>query len=668
MKSALRFLLDLDAALRASVDARDIAATGTSLLGAHFDVGCAYAVIDSDGSRARLVSDHPTTAMRPLRDSFALDDLGTSAAQALRDGHVHAVDDSERDERISPDECAAFRAAGVRALIAIPLLEDDRLAAVLLLRDAQGRRWRDEIDLALLVARRCFDKIEHGRAKGEAPEGAAQVRLVADNVPAKISYVDRNLHYRFNNAAYADWYGVDNATMVGRHVREVVGDETYFERLPYMQRALTGETVSFKSRSEHRRLGMRMTDISCVPDIAANGQVRGFYVMSVDTTERQHAEEQLRENDRRKDEFLAMLAHELRNPLAPLSNALHLWPALAHDPSRMTGLRTIMERQVRQLTRLLDDLLDVSRISRGKIELRCRPVRLADVLDDAVEAVRPLIERNGHVLAAVPASQELWLTADVARLAQIFDNVLNNAVKYTAEGGRIALWSERDGDNVAIHVTDNGRGIPPGMLERVFEMFVQVEPTLENARGGMGIGLALSRLLVEMHGGSIAAFSAGIGHGTEIVVRLPLSADDDAAKREMPSVCPDAATMPRRRVLVVDDLEASANTLGAALRAMGHDVAVALDGTSAIELARTFRPDVVFLDIAMPEVNGYEVAQRLRSSSETRDALIVALTGFAQEDDYRRTREAGFDHHLVKPASMRRIEALLADGAAARMP
>ncbi|HXR57639.1 MAG TPA: ATP-binding protein [Casimicrobiaceae bacterium] len=665
MTSPLRFLLDFEAALRASLDAPDIAATATRLLGVHLDAGCAYAVIDTDGSQARLVGQYAAT-IAPLRDAFALDDLGDAVVQALGAGRVHAIDDREHDGRLAPGDLAC-RAAGVRALMATPLLQDGRLAAMLLVRAAQPRQWRDEdVDLARLVARRCFESIERLRTMHEAPESAAQVRLVADNVPAKISYVDRNLHYRFNNAAYADWYGVDNAAMAGRHVREVLGDATYFERLPYMQRALAGETVSFKSRSEHRRLGMRMTDISCVPDIDRNGEVRGFYVMSVDTTERQQAEERLRENDRRKDEFLAMLAHELRNPLAPLSNALHLWPALAHDPSRMADLRTMMERQVRQLTRLLDDLLDVSRIRRGRIELRRRPVRLAEVIDGAIEAVRPLIERNGHVLAAPPTSPDLWLTADVARLAQIFDNVLGNAVKYTPEGGRIALWSERDGNDVVVHVTDNGRGIPPGMLGRVFEMFVQVEPTLENAQGGMGIGLALSRLLVEMHGGSIAAFSAGVGHGTEIVVRLPLSAGDDRAQRQGPPASAHRGPMPTRRVLVVDDMEASANTLGAALRAMGHDVAVALDGDSAIDAAQTFRPDVVFLDIAMPQMNGYEVARRLRASSTTRDALIVALTGFAQEDDYRRTREAGFDDHLVKPASMHRIEALLAGGARTR--
>ena len=650
MTSALRFLLDLDAALQASLDCDDAVAAAVRLLGTYLDITCTYVRIDADSERAQIVCDH--VARTPaLPQAFGLNDLGSVACDALRAGRAFQDGD------------------GARSLLAVPVLHEGRLAAAMLLLGEPACAWRDDdVDLARLVANRCFESIERKRTMREAKEGAAQVRLVADHVPAKISYVDRLLHYRFNNAAYGDWYGVDTATIVGRHVREVLGEATYQERLPYMVRALRGETVAFKSRSQHSRLGMRMTDITCVPDVGEDGDVRGFFVMGVDTTERQRAEERLRENDRRKDEFLAMLAHELRNPLAPLSNALYLWPLVAQDAKRADELRALMERQLRQLTRLLDDLLDVSRVSRGRIELRRCPLRLAEALDRALEGVRLLADRQRQTLEVAPTPTDLWVSADIERLTQVFGNILNNALKYTPEGGHIRVAIERDDACAVVRVVDDGRGIPPDMLERVFEMFVQVEPTLENARGGMGIGLALSKRLVEMHGGTITAKSAGPDQGAEIIVRLPLASPGETATAlsEAPIVArdvPPQSGAPKRRILVVDDVEASANTLGAALRAMGHDVVVAFNGRSALDAAREFRPDAVFLDLAMPEMNGYDVARHLRAIGDGRDALLIALTGFAQEDDYRRTRDAGFDHHLVKPASMQRIEALLRDHA-----
>jgi len=497
--SSLKFLLDLDRALSTLVEGESVTATAVSLLARHLGAdACAFDEIDPAAS---VVND---------------------ATQA--------------------------RKAGVSRLT-IPVRRGARVAAVMTL-DRRGRRqWQlEEIDLAKLVAHRCEESLERARAVRQAKESADQVRLVADHVPAKISYVDRDLRYRFNNAAYADWYGVDLPQIVGRHVRDVLGDTTYEERLPYMLRALAGETVTFESRSEHRRLGMRMTDIACVPDVDDAGNVRGFFVMGVDTTERQRAEAQLRESDRRKDEFLAMLAHELRNPLAPLANALYLWPIVRHDEAKTAELREMMERQVRQLTRLIDDLLDVSRISRGKIELRRSPLSLRDVLRDAIDAVRAQVEQHGQTLAFVDDACELALDGDPARLMQVFGNLLNNASKYTHDGGTIRVLAMREGGEAVVRVTDNGRGIPPHMLDRIFEMFVQVDPALESHAGGLGIGLALSRRLVDLHGGRIEARSGGPGHGTEVTVRLPLSAERGTA----PSATPEALAVPRR-ILVVDE-------------------------------------------------------------------------------------------------------------------
>ncbi|HET9668375.1 MAG TPA: ATP-binding protein [Casimicrobiaceae bacterium] len=497
--SSLKFLLDLDRVLATLVEGDSVTATAVSLLARHLGA-----------------------------DACAFDEI---------DASTPAVNDATQG-----------RKAGV-ARLTIPVRRGERVAAVMTL-DRRGRRkWQlEEIDLARLVAHRCEQSLERARAVREARESADQVRLVADHVPAKISYVDCDLRYRFNNAAYADWYGVGVAEIVGRYVRDVLGDATFEERLPYMLRALAGETVTFESRSEHRRLGMRMTDITCVPDVDDAGNVRGFFVMGVDTTERQRAEAQLRESDRRKDEFLAMLAHELRNPLAPLANALYLWPIVRNDEEKTTELREMMERQVRQLTRLIDDLLDVSRISRGKIQLRRSSISLRDVLRDAIDGVRAQVEQHRQTLACVvDDASELTLDGDAARLVQVFGNLLNNASKYTHDGGTIRVSATRDGGEAVVSVTDNGRGIPPHMLDRVFEMFVQVDPTLESHAGGLGIGLALSRRLVDLHGGRIEARSAGRGHGTEVIVRLPLTGERVAA------VAANEPLAVSRRILVVDD-------------------------------------------------------------------------------------------------------------------
>ena len=496
--SALTFLLDLDRVLAAVAEGERVIATAVELLARHL-----------------------------AADACAFDEVDPSKPVVA--------------------ETTQARSAGVSRLT-IPVRRDERVTAVMTL-DRRGRRaWQlEEIDLAKLVAHRCETSLERARAEREAKESAEQVRLVADNVPAKISYVDRDLRYRFNNAAYAEWYGVELSEIVGKQVRDVLGAATYEERLPYMQRALAGETVTFASRSEHCRLGTRMTEISCVPDVDADGDVRGFFMMSVDTTERQRAESQLRENDRRKDEFLAMLAHELRNPLAPLSNALYLWPMVESDRAKVAELRAMMERQVRQLTRLIDDLLDVSRISRGKIELRRSMISLHDALRDAIESVRAQVEQHGQALVVEDDTREITLDGDAARLTQVFGNLLNNASKYTQDGGTIRVVARRDADEAVVRVIDNGRGIPPQMLDRVFEMFVQVDAALESRSGGLGIGLALSRRLVELHGGTIEAKSGGHGCGTELIVRLPLG----AAHASVGVAAKAAADVPRR--VVVDE-------------------------------------------------------------------------------------------------------------------
>ena len=370
--------------------------------------------------------------------------------------------------------------------------------------------------------------------------------------------------------------------------------------------------------------------------------------------------EQLAEMDRRKDEFLATLAHELRNPLAPIRNSLQILRLSGGSGPIAERVHEMMERQVCHMVRLVDDLLEVSRITRGKIELRKERVELLAVIQSAVETSRPLIEEARHRLAVTLPPEPLALEADPVRLAQVIANLLNNAAKYTEEGGQIWLTARREADEAVVSVRDTGLGIPADMLPRVFDMFAQVDRTLKRSQGGLGIGLTLARTLVEMHGGRLEARSDGPGQGSEFTVRLPLAPVDQTAEEGRPQ----AATRPAvglcpRRVLVVDDSHDAADSLGMMLKFLGADTRVVYDGPSALEAIRSYRPAVVLLDIGMPGMDGHEVARCVRQQPEWKNVALIALTGWGQEEDRRRSRAAGFDHHLVKPVEASALQALL---------
>jgi len=371
----------------------------------------------------------------------------------------------------------------------------------------------------------------------------------------------------------------------------------------------------------------------------------------------------LKDADRRKDEFLAVLAHELRNPLAPVRNAIEILRATPAPTPQLQWTQDVIDRQVRQLSRLVDDLLDVSRITSGKIELRKERVELGDAVRIALESSRPLIERGGHELSVQLPSEPIRLEADLARLAQVLSNLLNNAAKYTRPGGHIWVSAERLGSSAAIRVRDNGIGITPTMLTRIFEMFTQLPGSGVHSQGGLGIGLTLVRRLVELHGGSVEARSEGIGKGSEFVVTLPLAGVESA--NDVQPATPGAERDARpRRILVVDDNRDAADSLCMLLKSRGHQIRVAYDGLEAVGAAVAFRPDVVLLDIGLPKLSGYEAARRIREAGGA-DALLVAVTGWGQDEDRRRAREAGFDHHLTKPVDPVAISRLI-DGAHAR--
>jgi PAS domain S-box-containing protein len=397
-----------------------------------------------------------------------------------------------------------------------------------------------------------------------------------------------------------------------------------------------------------------------IPIRDAEGNIVRWFGTNTDVTEQLAAEEALREADGRKNEFLAMLAHELRNPLAPIRNAVQILRVKGGDDTVQSVLAT-MERQVGQLVRMVDDLLDVNRISRGKIELRTSRVELEPIVQHAVEAVRPICENKGHDLSVILPKHPVYLDADTARMAQVLGNLLNNACKFTNNGGRITLTAAQQAENVVIRIRDNGIGIAAGQLPRIFNMFVQADTSLERTVSGLGIGLTLVKNLVELHDGTVEAHSDGVGQGSEFVVRLPISVAAPDSQSPAPLVSKSAASVPRR-ILVVDDNRDSAKTMAMYLKMVGgHQTHIAFDGLEAVTAAETFRPDVVLLDIGLPKLNGYDVAVTIRDQPWGKDMLLVALTGWGQDDDRQKSQDAGFDAHLVKPVDHAVLTKLLAE-------
>jgi len=401
-------------------------------------------------------------------------------------------------------------------------------------------------------------------------------------------------------------------------------------------------------------------DDSGAPIRDGRGRVAGVVLVFRDITARRAAEQELHENDRRKDEFLAMLAHELRNPLAPIRNAAHTLALLGTPDDRIHWVSGVIERQVGLMTRLVDDLLDVSRITSGKITLQREPISIAAVIAQAVEAARPPAESRKETLEVDVDPDVGWVDGDPARLVQAVGNLLDNAIKYTEEGGHIRLTARVDGREVVIAVRDSGVGIAGDLLPHVFDLFTQADRSLARRQGGLGIGLTLVRRLVDMHGGRVEAASEGPGLGSEFTIRLPRLGVDAAEPAAEPAPgAPEGPAAAARRVLVVDDQADSTDSLALFLRLRGHQVHTASDGPGALEEFARCQPEVVFLDLGLPGMSGYDVARRLRAMPEARDVRLVAVTGYGTEADREQTRAAGFDVHLAKPVDPHAVEALL---------
>jgi len=457
------------------------------------------------------------------------------------------------------------------------------------------------------------------------------------------------------NAGAQKFYGYTAAEAIGRSTTLIIPPDRHEEEAGIRRRLARGERIESYETQRVCKDG-RVVDVSLTisPLRDPHGRITGVSKIARDITaqkaeerRRRETEAALREADRRKDEFLAIMAHELRNPLAPLVSSLDILQ-VSPDPQAMHEVLGIVRRQVGNLVRLVDDLMDASRVARGLIELKYEVVPLADVVDGAVEIARPLVEsRAQHLLLDVP-DRGVKVHGDPTRLTQVVANLLNNAAKYTPQGGRIEVRLRAEGDRAMLRVADDGDGIPPEMLAHIFEMFAQLDRSQERTQGGLGIGLSLVKRLVELHGGSIEAHSEGEGRGSEFVVWLPLApAAADAGATARPALLPAP-----RRVLIADDNADAATTLSLLLKALGQEVHIVHDGLEALERAAWLRPDVLLLDIGMPGLSGHEVARRIRSEPWGRRPLLVAMTGWGQAEDRQRSKDAGFDQHVVKPVTL----------------
>jgi PAS domain S-box-containing protein len=457
-------------------------------------------------------------------------------------------------------------------------------------------------------------------------------------------------------------FGYSSPEAVGRPITILIPPERIHEEAEILARIARGERIdhfeTVRVTKDGHRLDISLT-VSPIRDVS--GEIIGVSKIARDITDRKRAEQALREADRKKDEFIALLSHELRNPLAPMRSALQVMRIAPSDAKALTGARDVMERQLGHLVRLIDDLLDISRIGQKKLELRRTRVTLADVVHSAVETARPVIDAAGHRLTVSLPTGPVHLDGDLTRLSQVFSNLLTNSAKYTHPGGSIELVAEATYGKVLVSVRDNGIGVPADALESIFDMFSQVDRSLEHSAGGLGIGLALVKGLVDMHGGTVTAASDGQDRGSTFTVTLPVMTSISESIPPSASTAEASPAGPRLRVLVVDDSRDAAEMMAMMLEFMGNEVRTAFTGTQAIAAAEAFRPALILMDIGMPELDGYEAARRIRGEPWGRDICIIALTGWGQERDRVRSREAGCDGHLVKPVEPAALERLLAD-------
>ena len=508
-----------------------------------------------------------------------------------------------------------------------------------------------------MIAGMAFDITDWRRAEQALSQSEARFRFLAEMIPSFVWTAGPDGIINYANRRWLDYCGLTPQENAADWARRILHPDDY-ERCTsqWMQAVREGQEYEIEVRNRRWDGIYRWFVTRAVPLRDADGRITSWFGVTTDIHDQKEMQERLREADRRKDEFLATLAHELRNPLAPIRNSLQV---LRMGGERTDSVLGMMERQVGHMVRLVDDLLEVSRITLGKIELRRERVELADVVRNALETSQPAVTEAGHRLDTRLPDETVWLDADPVRVAQIIANLLHNAAKYTEKQGTIALEAQCEGPDLVVSVRDTGRGIAPEMLSRVFEMFTQVEQSPGGPRSGLGIGLTLAQSLARMHGGHIEARSEGPGKGSTFVVRLPVVIGEQAQVADEAPRSPAAGASARLRILVTDDVADSAESLAMLLRLWGHEARVALTGQEALDSVAHEPADVVLLDIDLPDMQGYDVARRLRAAPDGGVLKLVAMTGFGQQEDRRRSAEAGFDEHLVKPVDPSVLKVLL---------
>ena len=627
---------------------------------------CAFVEIDEAAEQVVINHEWHLEDMPSLVGIHRLADfVGEDFVRMARAGEVIVVANAVTDRRTDPEKFAAFK---IVSFLCVPLIRDAQWRFALCLYKSVAHEWRkDEIELTRELTARIWTRMERLRSEAALRESEHRYRSLFNSMDQGYSIIEmifdqhaKPVDWRFLevNPAFSKLTGVHDA--VGKRMRELAPDHEAYWFETYGRVATTGEATRFIN--EAKSLENRWFDLYAFK--VGGSASRKVAVLFTNITERRNAEDKLQKQaeelvdlDRRKDEFLAMLGHELRNPLAPISNALHLLRLQENEAPLQLKARSVIERQVGQLNRLIDELLEISRITTGRVQLRQERIVVSGIVERAVETVQPLIDQHRHQLTVKLPPEPVWLYADAARLEQVLVNLLGNAVKYTEDGGRIWLTLEQEGDAAVLRVRDTGIGIDALLLPRIFDLFTQAERSLDRSQGGLGIGLCLVQRLVELHGGTVVASSV-MGQGSEFEVRLPLMQPGVRALAP-PGIAVALPTEKLCRVLVVDDNVDAAESLAMLLTLSGHEVRMAHDGPSALKAALEFRPDLALLDIGLPGLSGFEVAEQIRREPTLAPIVLVALTGYGLETDRQRSRDAGFDHHLVKPADYAEVQKIL---------
>ena len=656
---AQRLLVGLHDATRGLEDASVVMREIVTRIGLHFNVTrCAYGEVDTAADSISIARGY-TRDMPTVAGRYPLDAFGPLMIGELKAGRTVAIEDV-RTDALTDDAAArdTYARMEVASLVCAPLVRGGRLVAVLVMCDSEPRRWsQDESALLEQVAERTLFAVESARAVQALREHRDVMQLAMSTAQMGAWSRDLVLDTVWWSPEFAELFGIpsDDTNYDRERLFEHVRPEDRERLRTTIANALAERkdyTVEFQFR--HARTGQwRWMESRGRAEYAADGRPIKLFGLAIDITERRRTVEALQDADRRKDEFLATLAHELRNPLAPISSGVHILRS-ARDASQRSIALEIMARQIKQMVRLVDDLLDVARITTGKVEVRCEAIDLQLAVNDAIETSGALL---GERFTLHQAAGAVFVYADRTRLAQVFANLLNNSAKYSEPGQPVSIAVTREGGDAVVRVKDAGMGIHREMLPRVFDMFRQADRTGGRSRGGLGIGLSIVKRIVELHGGTVTAESQGLGLGSEFVVRIPaidgprISAAADRAATN--------GAHARRKVLVVDDNADAAESLAALLSISGHETRMAHDGPEALQQAERFHPDIVFLDIGMPTLDGHETAKQIRKQPWGRDMVLVALTGWGQHEDRRRSKDAGFDHHLVKPADPLVVEKLL---------